>query len=139
MAHILVAEDDSNIRTIIASILECQGHSIHEAADGIEAFSLAQKESYDLLVTDIGMPEKDGIELITDLRKLMPDLTILAISAGGICSAGHYLDQAIECGANQTLRKPFSRQQLINAVDTLLMKAIPSTQNLDGTDKGKTS
>ncbi|MFC1766356.1 response regulator transcription factor [Planctomycetota bacterium] len=122
MAHILVAEDDGNIRTIVAGILKCQGHSVHEAADGIQALSLSQKETYDLLVTDIEMPEKDGIELIADLRETKLDLKILAISAGGIRGAGHYLDQAIECGADQTLRKPFSKQQLTSVVDTLLLK-----------------
>ncbi|MFC1765813.1 response regulator transcription factor, partial [Planctomycetota bacterium] len=120
MANILVAEDDGNIRTIIAGILTCQGHLVHEAADGVEAYSLAQKESYDLLVTDIEMPEKNGIELIKHLRSSMFNLAILAISAGGIRDAGHCLDEAIECGANQVLRKPFSKQQLTSAVNTLL-------------------
>ena len=66
------------------------------------------------------MPEKDGIELITDLRITMPNLLILAISSGGLLDANRNLDRALECGANQTLPKPFSKNQIIDFVNTLL-------------------
>ena len=122
MAHILIAEDDDNLRFIVREILEGRGHRVQEADDGVPAWSLAQQESFDLVITDIMMPEKNGFELITDLRKIMPELKIIAMSAGGSIDARHLLKQATECGANQTLTKPFTKQDILDVVDKVLLQ-----------------
>jgi DNA-binding response OmpR family regulator len=123
MARILIAEDDDNIRSIVRKILEGEGHEVETAGNGIEALSCACAKPFDLLVTDILMPEKTGIDLITELRASLPDLKILAMSAGGRIDATHYLRTARELGANETLIKPFNKEELLAAVNSLLTLA----------------
>ncbi|MFC1762746.1 response regulator [Planctomycetota bacterium] len=120
MARILIADDDTHLTSILKDILERHGHEAVEAADGVSALSLCAQQKFDLVITDILMPEKEGIEVISELSKAFPDTKIIAMSGGGRVDATHYLDMAKEFGADRVIIKPFDHQQIIDTVDVLL-------------------
>jgi CheY-like chemotaxis protein len=120
MAVILVVDDDTLIRTTIKKLLERAGHVVLEASNGIEAESVAATSGIDLLITDIIMPDKEGLMLVRDLKKRMPDLRIIAMSGGGRAGAFTLLDAASQFGAQTVLRKPFRAGELLKAIDTAL-------------------
>ena len=120
MPHIIIIDDDNDIRAILKAMLEDAGHEVDEASDGHKGIELCRRRSPDVVITDILMPEMDGIELIRLLKKEFPAVGILAISGGGRISADHYLKLAGNLGAVRELSKPFSRQALITEIDTLL-------------------
>ena len=91
-----------------------------DAGDGIEGLRVAADRPVDLVITDVVMPEMEGIGLIRELRKLMPAVRILAISGGGRLGPEDYLAVAKAVGADETLMKPFGRDRLLEAVDLLL-------------------
>lgn len=120
MADILIIDDEEVVRRSIRSILEPEGHVIREAATGKEGISTTHKQTPDLLITDIFMPDKDGLEVIQELRQKKPSLKILAITGGGVNRSFDLLPQAKVFGARATLQKPFLREELIEAVDQAL-------------------
>ena len=83
MSNILVIEDDEQVRVVIKKMIECEGHNVLEAADGVESVRIFRENRIDLTVTDILMPEKDGILTILELKKLSSSVKIIAISGGG--------------------------------------------------------
>lgn len=118
---ILVIEDDEDIRQMICEILEEEGYDTLQAANGIEGIEMLRKhQEIGIIVTDLLMPEKEGIETITDIRKDYPRLRILAISGGGICIPESYLSLAKAMGADATLSKPFGTQELLDAIENLI-------------------
>ncbi len=121
MARILVVDDESDIRTLVSRILKQAGHDVFEAAEGNEAVSLFRKHLPDLLITDIIMPEKEGLETISELRRDFPNIRIVAISGGGkSLDREACLQFAKSLGANRALAKPFSKQELLDAVQDVL-------------------
>ena len=121
MATILVIDDEKGIRDLLRAYLEEVGHEVLEAPDGMEAMRGFDAGVVDLVITDVFMPEKDGIEVIMELRKRYPDALVLAISGGS--SRGEievFLDSASRLGAARTLAKPFSGAQLLEKVEELL-------------------
>jgi len=120
MALILLIDDDSKIREVLQQILEHAGHEVMEASDGKEGLSLYRKRPPDLVVTDIVMPKKDGLETITDLRIEFPGSKIIAISGGGRLDPKLYLELAEGFGADHLLTKPFGHEELLEAVQDLL-------------------
>ncbi len=120
MARILLADDDKQVREMLKLTLERQGHQVVEAQDGIQAVALYKPENIDLVVTDIVMPEKEGIETIMDLRSKDPQVRIIAISGGGRISPEDYLQWARRFGVKHTFTKPVDRQELLAAIDDLL-------------------
>lgn len=117
---ILVIEDDEDIRQMICDILEEEGYDTLQAANGLEGISVLKKHpDIGLIVTDLLMPEKEGLETITEIRKDYPMLKILAISGGGICIPESYLNLAKAMGADATLCKPFGSRELLNAIGNL--------------------
>ena len=118
--NVLIIEDEQEVRAMIAMILTAAGHDVSQAANGLEAAALLEKEApYDLVITDILMPEKEGIETIKELKSQWPQTRILAISGGGIGMSGDYLDLALAMGADEALGKPFGRKELLMAVERL--------------------
>ena len=99
------------------------GHTVIEASNGVEGLKKFPAEGVDLVITDMVMPEKEGIEVITELRKRHPQLKIIAISGGGRIGPGDYLRIAKFLGAAKILAKPFSSLELMLAVDALLLPA----------------
>jgi CheY-like chemotaxis protein len=118
LADILVIDDEPLVRRLIQQMLERDGHDVREAADGIAGLSAARARRPDLIVTDIMMPNKEGIETIRELRREAPALPILVIS--GDPGSALYLEMAKLLGAHAALAKPFSADELLRAVDNLL-------------------
>lgn len=114
MARILLIEDDDSVRTMLRLTLDHFGHTVIEARNGKEGLALFQHANIDLLITDIVMPEKEGLEVLMELRKRNPPVKIIAISGGD------YLQMAKLMGAAKVLAKPFSSDVLIAAIDDLL-------------------
>src|SRR5438477_953392 len=107
MARILVIDDEQPIRELLRHVLEKEGHEVVEAQDGKDALRLAEQSPPDLVITDIMMPEQDGLEVIRALRRESPDLKMLAISGGGLLRS-RALHVANLLGAFDTLQKPFA-------------------------------
>lgn len=119
MSTILVVDDEPMFRDYLRRLLEREGFSVIEAADGDEGLRKLDEHEIDLVVTDIVMPKKDGIEFLIDLGKRKSNIGVVAVSGGGRPS-GCYLIPAKALGAARTLSKPFDRGDLIDAVNEVL-------------------
>ena len=121
MASLLLIEDDKPLQDVLKRMLEQGGHRVRTADDGSQCVELLERETTDLLITDIFMPESDGIETIRRVRQRFADLKIIAISGGGAWTTStDYLWAAKMLGADCTLRKPFRRTELLGAVERCL-------------------
>jgi YesN/AraC family two-component response regulator len=120
MANILIIDDEDLVRRSVRKILEKEGHTIAEASSGQEGLKLVYNHPFDLLITDIFMPETDGLEVIQKLHQENPNLKILAITGGGATGGFNFLPQAKAFGAHATLHKPFLRDELIEALKVAL-------------------
>ncbi len=120
MKRILVIDDDVQVRQMLKQILERAGYEVVDATDGAEGIKLYRDEPTDLIITDIIMPEKEGIETIMELKRDFPDVKIIAISGGGRVDPGHYLEIARRLGVDRTFTKPFDRAELLEAIQQLL-------------------
>ena len=120
MARILIIDDDPQILDMLRQTLEREGHEIVDASDGKEGLKLYRENPTDLIITDLIMPEKEGIETIMELRRDFPDVKIIAISGGGRLDPGQYLSMAKSFGAQYTFAKPVERKELLQAVEGLL-------------------
>ena len=120
MTRILLVDDDESFRPMIASALERFGFDVVSAVNGREALKLFQEQRPDLVITDLIMPEKEGLETIRDLRLLAPDVRIIAMSGGGRNNPVCYLRIASQLGADQILPKPFSFQELLDAIEATI-------------------
>jgi CheY-like chemotaxis protein len=115
MALILIIDDDPMVRTALAMALQAAGHRVMEAADGQAGLAVFQAHGADVVVTDILMPRKEGIETIRELRLAAPDLRIVAMSASPTHSGPDWLRVASQLGADATLTKPFTARELLAA------------------------
>lgn len=122
MASILVVDDEDLVRFSVRQMLEDVGHAVKEAADGVEGIAQLQGSAFDLMITDIVMPRKEGMETIAEAKQMQPDLRVIAISGGGPVGQFHYLELAKQFGADAVLAKPFKKQELIALVDTLVKR-----------------
>ena len=120
MARILVIDDDAQMRNMLRQMLESEGHTAAVAENGKEGLLQMRTHPFDLVITDLIMPEKEGIETIQELRKSYPDLKIIAISGGGRYGQLEYLPVAKKLGADSTLAKPFRKQELLEMMEDVL-------------------
>ncbi len=120
MASILIIDDDALIRRMLRRILEEEGYEVLEAANGTEGLNLNRRAPADLVITDILMPEKEGIETIGELTGEFPDVKIIAVSGGGRIGPDAYLKMARDFGALKTIKKPINKTGLLNAVKEVL-------------------
>jgi YesN/AraC family two-component response regulator len=120
MKSILIIDDEEQIRTMLRNLLERLGYEVVEAPDGKKGIRLFRKSPTDLIITDIVMPEKEGIELIMELKQEFPDVKIIAISGGGHNDPENYLSLAKELGAQRIVAKPFEKEDLLKAVRELV-------------------
>ncbi|HEX6361509.1 MAG TPA: response regulator [Albitalea sp.] len=120
MARILVIDDDAAVRDTIARVLRRAGHEVDMAENGVEGIRAYRRGGHTLVITDLYMPEKEGIETIMELRAERPDLPILAVSGGLHGDITGPLIDAELIGANATLAKPFTNEELQAAVERLL-------------------
>jgi CheY-like chemotaxis protein len=120
MASVLVIDDEPVTRTVIRAILESVGHTVGEADNGLTGLAMFYANSPDLVITDIFMPKKDGIETIRELRRTNPEIKIIALSGDvrfdgpGILNAAHLL------GADQVIEKPFRNDELVRIAEQVL-------------------
>jgi len=120
MQNILVIDDDKLMRLALARILISSGYNVIQASDGEEGLQLYRTQDFDLVITDLIMPDKEGIQIIRELRKENSSIRIIAMSAGGRGGATDYLKWARLMGAKQCLSKPIKREELLNAVTAVL-------------------
>ena len=124
MASILLMEDDDQLRTMLRLLLTRSGHQVWAAANGTGACELYQQQGFDLVITDLVMPDVEGLEMIMDLRRINQNVRIIAISGGGQrggkSTAEEYLLIAQKLGAQLTLAKPFDNQEFLDAVSLVL-------------------
>lgn len=113
---ILVVDDEEELRELIRHVLERAGHPVSCARNGVEASRLLAIQPFTVVVTDMLMPDQDGLELITELKSKYPTVKIVAMSGGGQIGSDQYLSMAKGFGADVLLRKPFTHQTLLAAV-----------------------
>jgi CheY-like chemotaxis protein len=116
LKRILVVDDEAQIRTMLTQMLEQEGYSVHTAENGEEGLAQVGRQTFDLVITDMIMPVKDGLKFIMELVRDYPDLKILAISGGGAIKAERYLTMAGYLGDIATLEKPFKREAFLEQV-----------------------
>jgi CheY-like chemotaxis protein len=116
MAHILVIDDDREVRSTIAAMLKREGHEVTQALDGMEGIRFFLAHPADLIITDILMPNQDGMETLLQLHTDFPDVPVIVISG----DAAQHLDLARQFGAVAIISKPFKYQDLIGAVTDAL-------------------
>jgi CheY-like chemotaxis protein len=119
MARILVIDDDKDLLVVIEHALTKAGHSVVTANNGIAAEKLFRAEAFDLIITDIVMPEREGLETIIVLRREFPHIPVIAMT-GAQKNSVLYLQIATRLGARGVLEKPFSRPALLAAVASVL-------------------
>jgi DNA-binding NtrC family response regulator len=120
LSHILVIDDDIDLRAILQEALQAEGYIVSVAADGEQGIALQRKQPAAVLITDIFMPNREGIETIRDFRAEFPNLPIIAISGGGRLKRHGSLFSAKALGAAIILRKPFSMSDLLRSVAEVL-------------------
>ena len=120
MQSILVIDDDKLMCLALAKILMSAGYNVAQAFDGDEGIKMYRARNFDLVITDLIMPDKEGIQIIRELRKENSQIRIIAMSAGGRGGATDYLKWARLMGAKQCLSKPIKREDLLGAVESVL-------------------
>lgn len=120
MARILLVDDEAAVRGTMRRILERAGHEVDEASDGRRGIARFRAAPADLVVTDIFMPNEDGLEFIREIRHEKPRPKIIVVSGGDATGLLDMTEHARLLGAQQVLRKPFEMTELIDAVDRAL-------------------
>lgn len=120
MDRILVVDDEPHIRKMLTKLLSKEGYRVRQAKNGKECLDLCQISDFDLVITDLIMPEQEGLESIRMLKAKNPDLKIIAISGGGVADPEIYLRFATYLGAASTFVKPVDNEMLVSRVRQLL-------------------
>ncbi len=120
MACILVIDDNDELRVTLREILEGTGYEVREASNGREGIARCQAHAIALVITDLLMPEQEGLETIKELRAMAPPPKIIAMSGGGETGRLNFLQAAAVLGANRTLQKPIRARDLLTTVQDLL-------------------
>lgn len=122
MANILLVEDDDLVRDMLVQTLQRASHHVESASDGEEATEILKNSEPDIMVTDIIMPKKSGISLISEVKNKHPKMEIIAISGGGRLDPAGYLDLSESIGATVSFEKPIDKSALLMAIDLLLQE-----------------
>ncbi len=120
MVKILLIEDDRDFREMLSEMLEREGYAVEQVENGVEGLRKIGVATYNLIITDIIMPEKEGLETIMEIKQIRPDSKIIAISGGGRSAAGSYLKTAEYFGAIKAFQKPFDKSEFMGAVKNIL-------------------
>lgn len=120
MHTILLVDDDEQFRNVLGESLRRAGYEVREACDGYQGIKLYRDRAADLIITDLVMPEKEGLEMIQEFRRTQPDVKIIAISGGSRFGSFDYLKIAKAFGARQVLAKPFTRDEILDAIGQVL-------------------
>jgi len=125
---ILVVDDDPDTRRVMRQVLEAHGYAVSSTASGREAIRLLNRETVDLVITDMLMSDGDGFELIAALHKYFSNLPVIAISGGGTVDADNCLSIAQGFQADAVLKKPITRDELLKAIKSLETSASVKAQ-----------
>ncbi len=120
MATVLLVDDEVELRTGLTAFLRGCGYDVRIAADGREAIAALRESPVDVVVTDINMPDMDGIEIISALQEAASDIPVIAMSGGGLLDKSFLLDSAQALGAVMALEKPFAPTELRDAIARVL-------------------
>ena len=121
MARIIVIDDEEDLRGLLRLLLEAEGHDVDEAENGAQGLAAIAEQTYDLVVTDVLMPEEDGITVAKETPKLQPNAKVLAISGGGAVLPANWSLKVMKMfGVNAALHKPFEADEFIKVVNELL-------------------
>lgn len=120
MASILVVDDDKSLRDLLAGVLQEQGYDVETAEEGNEALERMETTPFDMVISDIIMPGKEGIETIREIRELYPTVRIIAMSTGGSLGNAQILEYARMIGAHEAIRKPVELPVLIETISRML-------------------
>jgi DNA-binding response OmpR family regulator len=120
MVKILIIDDEAPIRKMLKKLLERNDYEVLEASDGNQGIKLFNEHEPDLIITDLIMPDKEGLETIRELKKSNPDVPIIAISGGGITDPKMYLNLASKFGAVRTFAKPVDNDILLSTIKEIL-------------------
>ena len=120
MPSILIIDDDDSVRESLRRTLHKEGYTIMEASEGRRGLKQLERQPVDVILLDMFMPDKDGLETIMALRRTHPGMKIIAMSGGGFKGRVDVLDVAKKLGVRRTLAKPFTREELIEAVEQVL-------------------
>jgi CheY-like chemotaxis protein len=124
MSHVLLIDDSKRVREIVRVMLESAGFDVSIAIDGVDGINQFREDRFDVVLSDVVMPRKDGPETIREIRDLSPDIPIIAMSGGthfsdhgcGRGMTSYALCAAEEVGATRTISKPFPREELLNVI-----------------------
>src|SRR5262249_10790088 len=119
MCRIVLIDDDEPFRNMLTKTLVRAGHEVREAKNGRIGLEVCEDSPPDLVITDLVMPEQEGVATIMELRRCHPKVKIIAISGGGRHLPLSYLEIARHLGAEETLAKPFSHEEILEAIDRL--------------------
>ena len=120
MALILIIDDDIQVRVMLRQLFEREGYAVMDAPDGVEGIKRYQENPADLVIADLIMPNKEGIETIRELMAEFPEVKVIAISGGGLNEPEPYLNIAEKLGVKHTFIKPIETNKLLAAVRELL-------------------
>ncbi len=120
MKRILIIDDDFFVRDMLERLMRKACFDVETAENGADALRLHRRNPVDLVITDILMPEKEGLETITEFRRFFPGVKVIAISGGGQIGPANYLKMAKLLGADRTFAKPMDTSQLLSTVEELL-------------------
>ena len=123
MTKILVIDDDAIMREVMTSLFEDAGYVVIAAEDGRRGVARFREERPDIVITDLIMPEQEGLQTIVELRRLQPDAKIIAVSGGGRIGDRDMLEMAQALGASDTVAKPFDPDDLVRRVSRYLASA----------------
>jgi YesN/AraC family two-component response regulator len=118
--EILIVDDEEQMRLALRRMLEKEGYSVREAENGEKAIKIHREKQADLIITDIIMPDKEGLGTIVELKSEFPDIKIFAMSGGGKNSPDQYLRMAKGLGVDKVFIKPFNREDILSAVAEIL-------------------
>ena len=120
MLRVLIIEDDEQMRVLLGQAMQWAGYSVVTAENGRLGQQLFEEQPADLVITDLIMPEQEGLETIRSLKLQCPEVKIIAISGGGRIGPGAYLPAAMELGADLVFAKPFDIKELVSSAGDLL-------------------
>jgi DNA-binding response OmpR family regulator len=120
---VLVVDDEADLRDIVSRVLIDAGHRVTCAANGQEASRALSQQDFDVILTDVIMPEKDGMQVIVEARRTRPTMRIVAMSGGGHVGREQYLKMAKSLGAHAVLEKPFNGDELVAAITAVMAGA----------------
>jgi len=120
MAHILLVDDEQLVVDTLRAAIQSKGHTVETASNGLQGISKYSDTRFDLVITDIIMPDKEGIGMILEMRRETPDVKIIAISGGDRTGNIEFLKMAAKLGAAATLKKPIHLAEFFQVLEACL-------------------